>query len=207
MAIIKNLLTAFQKIFKKKKRPSRRKKKAKRRPAGKRASRKKKTSIRKPKRSKPLRRKAKRKKPVVRKKHPARKTVKKKAVRPKKKIVRSKKKVPKPKKPVKKPVKKTKLGKAVRSALVAPAKAEPQGVLVGEITHYFSKIMVCVVNVSGAALKVGDQIRIKGHTTDFVQTVKSMQIESRDVPAARKGQLIGLKIKKITRAGDLVYKL
>lgn len=74
----------------------------------------------------------------------------------------------------------------------------------GEITHYFSKIGVCVVKVK-RPLAVGDKIQIKGHTTDFIQTVESMQVESRDVRMARKGQLVGLKVKDPARPGDEVY--
>ena len=47
---------------------------------------------------------------------------------------------------------------------------------VGRVTHYFSKISVAVVELK-APLKVGDRILIRGATTNFEQTVDSMQIE------------------------------
>ena len=77
---------------------------------------------------------------------------------------------------------------------------------VGEITHFFTHINVAVVKFSGA-LNAGDKIRIKGASTDFTQTVSSMQIEHKEVKAAKKGQDIGLKVKKRCREGDLVYKV
>ncbi len=77
--------------------------------------------------------------------------------------------------------------------------------LIGEITHYFSKIKVIVIKISAATLKVGDKIHIKGATSDFTQTIKSMQIESKDVKSARKGQVIGLKVTKQARVGDNVF--
>lgn len=76
----------------------------------------------------------------------------------------------------------------------------------GEITHYFSKIKVAVVKLSGMGMKVGDSINVKGDTTDLLQKVDSMQIESVDVKTAKKGQMVGIKLKKPVRVGDKVYK-
>ena len=76
--------------------------------------------------------------------------------------------------------------------------------LVGRITHYFPKINVAVVELLDT-LKVGDVIHIKGATTDFEQTVDSMQIEHEQVEQADKGQAIGLKVKDRIREGDEVY--
>ena len=47
---------------------------------------------------------------------------------------------------------------------------------IGKITHYFGHLDVGIIELSDA-LKVGDKIRIKGHTSDFTQDIKSMQIE------------------------------
>ncbi len=57
------------------------------------------------------------------------------------------------------------------------------------------------------SMRMGDRVRIKGKTTDFTQPVRSMQIESVDVHAVRKGQIIGLKVEQEARVGDKVYKL
>ncbi len=80
-------------------------------------------------------------------------------------------------------------------------------ILVGDVTHYFPKIMVCVVNVVGPPLRVGDSVRFKGRLTDFQQIVKSMQVESQDVNLAKKGQLVGIKVETIISPGDKIYKL
>ena len=42
---------------------------------------------------------------------------------------------------------------------------------VGKVTHYFPKIGVAVVEVTAGSIKAGDEIHIKGHTTDFRQKV------------------------------------
>jgi hypothetical protein len=82
-----------------------------------------------------------------------------------------------------------------------------QGILVGEITHFFSRIEVVVIKMTKGNLRIGDQIQIKGRATDFIQKVDSLQIESVDVKVARKGQLVGLKVVKKVKAGDKIYKL
>jgi putative protease len=77
---------------------------------------------------------------------------------------------------------------------------------VGKVTHLFSKISVAVVELT-APLSVGDKIRVQGPTTDFEQTVQSMQIEHESVKTATKGQSIGLKVNERVRENDTVYKV
>lgn len=77
---------------------------------------------------------------------------------------------------------------------------------VGEITHYYTKIGVAVIELMGP-LSVGDEIAVKGSTTDFEQTVKSMQIEHENIQTANTGDSIGLKLKNRVREGDVVYKV
>ena len=84
--------------------------------------------------------------------------------------------------------------------------SEPELQEVGKIAHFFSKISVAVVELE-APLSVGDQIRIQGPTTNFEQTVQSMQIEHKDVKAANAGQSIGLKVNERVREKDTVYKI
>lgn len=77
----------------------------------------------------------------------------------------------------------------------------------GEITHYFSKIQVCVVNVTKGGFQIGDRLRIQSGGAEFIQKVKSLQVESVDVKAARKGQLVGMRVDQKAGEGALVYKL
>jgi len=77
---------------------------------------------------------------------------------------------------------------------------------IGKITHFFNKINVGVIELSDT-LKEGDNIHIKGATSDFKQKVKSMQIEHEKLDKAEKGQSIGLKVNDQVRAGDIVYKV
>jgi len=77
---------------------------------------------------------------------------------------------------------------------------------VGKATHYFSHLSVAAIELSGS-LRVGDKVHIKGHTTDFVQEVESMQIEHQPVSEAKAGDSIGLKVREKVREGDTVYKV
>ena len=77
---------------------------------------------------------------------------------------------------------------------------------VGKITHFFSKISVAVIELKDT-IKVGDELRFEGATTDFSQKVDSMQIEQDSIQEAKAGQEIGMKVKDRVREGDLVYKV
>jgi translation elongation factor EF-Tu-like GTPase len=83
--------------------------------------------------------------------------------------------------------------------------SEENIVEVGRITHFFSKIDVAVVELT-APLVVGDNILVKGPSTDFEQTVESMQIEHKNIPRAEAGQSVGLKLTQRARERDTVYK-
>ena len=76
--------------------------------------------------------------------------------------------------------------------------------LIGKVTHFFSKISVAGIELSGT-IKVGDKISIEGATTKFEENIESMQIDNKVVPEAKAGDLIGIKVKDKTRVGDDVY--
>jgi translation initiation factor IF-2 len=78
---------------------------------------------------------------------------------------------------------------------------------IGHITHYFHKIGVAVIEITTGTLKVGETIRIKGHTSDFTQTVESLQQEHLSIPEAKKGVSAGMKVKEHVREGDKIYKV
>ena len=79
--------------------------------------------------------------------------------------------------------------------------------LVGKVVKFFSKPSVAAVEISSGVLRVGDSIRIKGHTTDLEETVDSMQIEKESIEEAEPGFLVGIKVKDRVREGDKVFKL
>jgi translation initiation factor IF-2 len=77
---------------------------------------------------------------------------------------------------------------------------------VGIINEFFARINVAGVELSDT-MRVGDTIHIKGHTTDFEQTVDSMQIEHDTVEEATAGQAVGIKVTDRVRQGDHVFKV
>jgi len=78
---------------------------------------------------------------------------------------------------------------------------------IGEVTHFFPHVKAGVIKLKRDTLSVGDTIYIKGHTTDFEQKIKSMQVNHAPLEKASKGQEIGMKVKSKVRHGDKVYKL
>lgn len=77
---------------------------------------------------------------------------------------------------------------------------------IGTITDFFARPVVAAVELTGE-LKVGDKIRIHGHTTDMELIVVSMQIHNQDVTEAKAGDAVGLKVTDKVRHGDKVSKV
>ncbi len=76
---------------------------------------------------------------------------------------------------------------------------------VGRVTHYFSHLSVAAVQLD-EELAVGDRIHLKGHTTDFVQEVGSMEVEHERVDRARPGDDVALKVDDHVRDHDLIFR-
>jgi putative protease len=75
---------------------------------------------------------------------------------------------------------------------------------IGVVTRYFGKIGVAAIMLE-ETLKVGDTISIEGSTTDFQQTIHSMQIDRKDIDKAGPGQEIAIKVKERVRDNDKVF--
>ena len=124
----------------------------------------------------------------------------------------------------KKIIKKKKITKKInRKATVKPAKKQRKEIVskkavtipstqtagleqIGQITHYFPHVNACVIKLS-KVLSSGEEIYIKGHTTDFKQKIESMQIDHVSVQSAKAGDEIGILVAQRVRAGDAVYKV
>ena len=118
------------------------------------------------------------------------KTIKKPTKKPVKKII---------KKSAKKPIK-----KAVKKPVIKKQSKQPKPI--GEVTHYFSKLNVAVIDLSKPLAK-GDIIRIIGGETDFEQKIKSMEINGKKVEKVKAKDGFGLKVDKKVREGYKVYKV
>jgi len=78
---------------------------------------------------------------------------------------------------------------------------------IGVVIHYWSQLSVAGVRLTGGELKVGDTIRVRGHTSDFTQHVESMHIGTETVDAARAGDEVGIRINELAREHDEVFKV
>ena len=76
---------------------------------------------------------------------------------------------------------------------------------IGKVSAFFARPVVAGIDLT-SALKAGDTIHIKGHTTDVELTVESMQIDNVNVDQGNAGDSIGVQVPDRVRPGDHVYK-
>lgn len=77
---------------------------------------------------------------------------------------------------------------------------------IGRVVGYFAKIGVAAV-VLERSLRVGDTIRVKGHTTDFTQRVDSLEIEHAKVAEAGVGDSVAIRVADRVRDHDVIYRV
>ena len=90
--------------------------------------------------------------------------------------------------------------KTVKKRLMTKA---PKLKIIGRIIHFYDRIQVAIVELA-APLHVGDMVKIKDKTQEFVQTVDSLQIEHMSVESAKKKQVVGMKVMMPVHEGALV---
>ena len=162
--------------------------KRKKTPVAKAARRKKTTTVRKPK---TIRKKAATKAPLRRvsakKARPAAKT----AVKPT---------------PVSRPTQ-TEAIRPKPSLAAQPAPPKESEERIGVVTHYYSHPSVATIRLELGTLRVGDEIHIRGHTTDFSQKVESLEVNHTPVTEVVPNDDFGLKVVEHVREHDVVFKV
>ena len=88
-----------------------------------------------------------------------------------------------------------------------PRKSLRKQDIIGEVEGFFKKPGAAVIKIKKGPLHKGDEIWIVGHTTDLKFVIGQMQIDRQDIESADKGQIIGIKVKKRVRRGDVVYRV
>jgi len=78
---------------------------------------------------------------------------------------------------------------------------------VGVVVKFFAKPSVAALKITKGSIKRGDMLKYKGHTTDFAEEVKSMEIDNQTVDEATVGDMIGIKVEERVREKDTVYKV
>lgn len=76
---------------------------------------------------------------------------------------------------------------------------------IGTVTHYFGHLSVAAVTLTDT-LRIGDRIHIHGHTTDFEQSVDSMEVDHAKVESARPGDDVALAVRDHVREHDRIYR-
>ena len=76
---------------------------------------------------------------------------------------------------------------------------------IGQVTHYYSHLSVAAVSLK-EALALGERIHIRGHTTDLVQEIGSLEIEHAAVERAGPGEDVALKVDEHVRDHDLIFR-
>lgn len=74
---------------------------------------------------------------------------------------------------------------------------------IGKVTHYYDHLGVAVVDLT-QPLHQGDKVHFHGPSTDFDQTVASMQLDHESIDEAKPGQEFGLKVDQPVSEGDVV---
>jgi len=79
-------------------------------------------------------------------------------------------------------------------------------VQIGTVSDFFARPVVAGI-VLEDELKVGDRIRIEGHTSHMEFVIESMQIDGKNVQEAKPGDNVGIKVPDRVRRGDRVVKV
>jgi translation initiation factor IF-2 len=75
---------------------------------------------------------------------------------------------------------------------------------IGIVTHWYDKIGVAVVKLSGKLGK-GDGIVVRKGDEEFKDTVASLQINHKDVSSAKKGDDAAVKLSQRAKEGASVF--
>jgi putative protease len=78
---------------------------------------------------------------------------------------------------------------------------------IGVIVKFFAKPSVAAIQMTQGSIRKGDLLRYSGHTTDFSEQVKSMEVDNAPVEEANEGDLVGIKVKERVRENDKVYRV
>jgi translation elongation factor EF-1alpha len=68
-------------------------------------------------------------------------------------------------------------------------------------------LSVATVRLESGTLRLGDMIRVLGHTTDFSQKVESLEVNHALATEVGPNDDFGLKVVEHAREHDVVYKV
>ena len=78
------------------------------------------------------------------------------------------------------------------------------GIRIGEVTHYYDRISVAVIQLS-SQLSKGDRVHFLGHGSDFTQEITSIQVEHESIDTAEKGAEVAVKTLKPVKPHTAIF--
>ncbi|MFH1890715.1 MAG: peptidase U32 family protein [Candidatus Kuenenbacteria bacterium] len=89
------------------------------------------------------------------------------------------------------------------------SQAKERKIHIGKIKHFYSKISVAEIEIqANKVLKIKDEIIILGPTTGILrQKIDSMEIEHKQIKKTEQNDVVAIKLNKLVRANDEVYKI
>lgn len=78
--------------------------------------------------------------------------------------------------------------------------------LIGTVTHYYGKIGVAVVQLTGK-VRLGDLIKFRSGGREIKQAVVEIQVDHKDVSEAAEGMEVGVKVSDPVEPGAEVTNL
>lgn len=107
-------------------------------------------------------------------------------------------------KPAKKPVTaKPALPAGRRNKAISNASAAVMQRLIGKVVHYYDRIGVAIIDLK-EPLHVGDMVMLKKGDRIMPQRIDSIEIEHASVPAAKAGDIVGVKVDNAVHEGTVV---
>ena len=86
--------------------------------------------------------------------------------------------------------------------------SEVKKIEVGKVTGYYGRSGVAAIRAECEGFSVGDTLMVIGSTTGIVrQKVESIELDKKQVSAINKGDWAGVKLGKLVRENDRVYKI
>jgi translation initiation factor IF-2 len=75
---------------------------------------------------------------------------------------------------------------------------------IGTVTHFYDKLGVAVVKLTGK-LQKGDRVVVRKGEQEFEDTIASIQIDHKDVASAKKGDDAAIKLSGTAKEGAALY--
>lgn len=79
-------------------------------------------------------------------------------------------------------------------------------VQIGRVTHYYSHLKVAVLELH-EGLKLGDRIHIRGHATDLIESVTSMEVDHGRVLSVEPGANVAIRVHEPVHVNDVVLRV